>query len=141
MEKYKCDIDVMCGLFRMPLEGKWSDSVTAYHITPTKNIQSILLRGLEPRECQATYAGPMRRPAVYLFAYRVDTKDPYILACLFGDDQDDLAVLQVTFPSDAYEYLHYDGIFNMSIVCSDRSFPSAIKYTEHIPPTWIEVMQ
>ncbi len=136
LQKHECDLDVMCGFYGQPLDGEWADSVTAYHITQTKNVPSILETGLVAKECKATPFGDYRPCAVYLFAARVDAYDRQVREFLF-DDIDSLSVLKVTIPSNAFINIRNDGLFNMSCMCSDGSYPTAIRYTDNIPAGWI----
>lgn len=137
MDKYECNLDVMCGFYRQPLDGKWVEYVTAYHITQAENIPSILENGLIAKECQATHYGDCRRKAIYLFATEMDIYDHNIHNFLFGDSTD-LAVIKVTIPYESFINLHEDGLFNMSCERSDGSYPTAIQYTDDIPASWIE---
>jgi hypothetical protein len=137
MDQYKCDFDVMCGFYQQPLDGKWAEHVTAYHITQAENVSSILENGLIAKECKATRYGDHRRKAVYLFAAKGDAYDQQIRKFLF-DNQNDLAVVKVTVPYSAFINFHDDGLFNMSCECSDGSYPTAIQYTENIPANWIQ---
>jgi hypothetical protein len=137
MDQYKCDLDVMCGFYRQPLDGRWAQSVTAYHVTRAENIPSILANGLTASECIATTFGNYRRKAVYLFAAKVDAYDQQLRKILFGNT-DGLAVVKVTIPYDAYINISEDGIFNISCICSDGSYPTAVQYLDNIPASWIE---
>lgn len=136
LQKHECDLGVMCGFYGQPLDGKWADSVTAYHITPTKNVQPILETGLVAKECKPTLFGDYRPRAVYLFAARADAYDRQVREFLF-DDIDSLSVLKITIPSNAFINMRYDGLFNMACICSDGSYPTAIRYTDNIPAGWI----
>ncbi len=136
MDRDKCDLDVMCGFYGQPL-GKWAEYVTAYHVTPAKNVPAILENGLVAKECIATRYGDYRRKAVYLFAAKVDAYDQQIRKFLF-DSSDELAVVKVTIPFSAFINFHDDGLFNVSCECSDGSYPTAIQYTDNIPANWIE---
>ncbi len=113
-------------------------AVYAYHVTPTANVESIKADGITARSCVATRDGDARRPAVYLLANRNDAYDSNIRSFLF--DAHDLAVIRVRIPSNEFDNLHVDGIFNMSCQCSDGSYPSGIQYTGSIPASWIEVI-
>ena len=137
MDKYKCDLDVMCGHYKQPLDGKWAEVITAYHITPVGNIPSILEKGLLAQECIATRDGVDRRKAGYLFAAKVDAYDQEIRKFQFGGAEN-LAVLKVTVPYNAFINLRDDGLFNVSCICADDSYPTAIMYTDDIPANWIE---
>lgn len=136
MEKY--DYDVMCGFYKMPLDGEWKPEVTAYHITHKSSLGEINRHGLKAQTCKATLYGDPRVSAVYMFVSRQDAYDNMIRAFLFGEDQD-LVVVKVTIPKSHYHMMRDDGLFNMSAGCSDGSYPTAIQYLDSIPADWIEV--
>jgi hypothetical protein len=135
----KYDLDVMCGMYKMPLDGEWDEHVTAYHITRKSNIDSIRRNGIKATQCKATTYGDARISAVYLFAAKQDAFDKEIRAFLFGDAQD-LAVVKVTVDKSHYHMMRDDGLFNASCGCSDGSYPFAIQYLDDIPADWIEVV-
>lgn len=133
----KYDLDVLCGIYRMPLEeSAWSESVTAYHITRKANIESIRRTGISAKECQATLYGNSRISAVYLMACKADANDENVRQFLFGDERD-LTVVKVRIPRKAYHLMRDDGLFNMSCLCKDGSYPTAIQFTGDIPADWI----
>ena len=137
MDKKNCDLDVIHGLYRQSLDGQWSEHVVAYHITQKQNVSSIIETGLLARPCRATERGEDRNPAVYLFASRRDAYDSRIRDFLF-DDPSNTAVIKVKIPFSAYDKLHYDGLFNMSCICSDGSYPTGVRFADDIPADWIE---
>lgn len=139
MDKNKCDLGVMCGFFRMPVDGEWSKSVTAYHVTHKSNVESILSKGLIAKPCHATVYGEARTPAVYLFAAKADTTDKNIRNFLFGDEQDDLVVIKVTIPYNSFDKIYHDGLFAMSCICDDSSYPSSIQFVDDIPAAWLTI--
>lgn len=136
MNKNKCDLDVMCGMYKMPLDSKWSDSVKAYHITRKANIGSIKENGLKAQRCDAVRNADSRRSAVYLFAAKADAYDKNIRSFLFGAETD-LLVLEIRIPASGFQNMIEDGLFNASCICSDNSYPFGIQYTADIPADWI----
>lgn len=111
--------------------------VTAYHVTRKSCLKSIKRSGLTAQPCKATTYGDSRVSAVYLFAYRQDAYDDDLRAYLFGDEGN-LEVVTVTIPRSHFDKMHYDGLFNMSAICKDGSYPTAIQYRDHIPASWIK---
>jgi hypothetical protein len=137
MDRNKCNLDVMCGYYNQPMDGEWSKSIIAYHITKSEHVASILENGLIAKECQATNYGEFRNKAVYLFASKADAYDKNIMDFLFGV-ADRLAIMEVSIPYDAYINLRDDGVFNMSCICSNGSYPTAVQYIDNIPSDWIK---
>jgi hypothetical protein len=134
-----CDFTVLHLIYQMPMSGELPAHVYAYHITPAKNVESILDGGLKAKSCVAATFGEGRRPAVYLLACKADAYDSDVRAFLFGASAD-LAVLRVRLPQDAYEMMREDGLFNISCICSDGTYPTGIQFTGDIPAGWIEVL-
>jgi len=134
------DLDVICGMYQIPIDGIWPDEVIAYHITHIDNIQSILDEGLRAKECKATMRGGYRQSAIYLFASQRDAHDAQIRKFLFGD-ADDLIVLRITIPQAYFHRMRNDGLFNMSCICSNGSYPFGTQYLGDIPPNWIEIIE
>ena len=126
------------GFYTKSAFSPYPEQITAYHITKSSNVSSIIESGLIAKACHATARGEARQAAVYLLAYKCDAYDKQIRNFLF-DDTSDLAVIKVTIPSGEYEKLRYDGLFNLSCICEDGSFPSGIQFTDDIPADWVKV--
>lgn len=132
------DFDVMCNMYKLsPEPNSWPSHVTAYHLTPISNVESILTNGLTAKSCKATHNGEARTAAVYLFAHKNDTRDANIRDFLF-DEVTEIAVLEIKIPRNAFENLQNDGLFNMSCICVDGSFPFGVQYIDDIPAEWIK---
>jgi hypothetical protein len=128
------DLDVLCGLYHQTIDN-WTDTIIAYHITNINNIDAIKDQGLKSNII--TKLSYDRQSAVYLFASYQDAIDKQLRLALFGSDNN-LAIIKVQISKQFYEYLKYDGIFNMSIICSDNSYPTAIQFLHDIPSNWIK---
>lgn len=128
------DYTVLCDMYRLSPDNLPA-SVIAYHVTPATNIDSILSNGLTAKACKATRYGDVRIEAVYLFAHRGDAYDPDVRAFLFGDVA--VTVVKVEIPRSEFGKLREDGLFNMSCVCRDGSYPTGIQFRGSIPATWI----
>lgn len=131
------DLDVMCGMYKLsPEPHSWPSHITAYHLTPIGNVESILANGLTAKPCKATTYGEARTAAVYLFAHKNDTSDANIRDFLF-DEGVEVGVLEIKIPSSAFDKLQTDGLFNMSCICEDGSYPFGMQYIDNIPAEWI----
>lgn len=130
------DLTVFCDMYQLPIdENYWPSYVTAYHLTPSKNVESILNSGLTAKPCKATRYGESRQDAVYLLAAKVDTHDSNIRDFLFDDSE--ISVVEIRIPQDAFGSMRTDGLFNMSCICTDGSCPTGMQYTNDIPADWI----
>ena len=116
-----------------------SENVKAYHVTTGNNVESILANGLIAKPCKATQYGDDRLDAVYMFAVRRDAYDTELRNFLF--DETDLVVIEITIPEQHHENLREDGWFNMSAICSDGTYPTAMQYLGNIPAEWIKVIK
>jgi hypothetical protein len=134
--KYKVtrkNIDVLCGHYHMDIDNIASQ-VVAYHVTSKANVQSIISNGLTVQACQAVVYSEARIPAVYLFAAKQDANDTRLHDYLGIDNP---TVVKITIPQTHFSFLRDDGLFNMSAICSDGSYPTAIQYIDNIPADWI----
>lgn len=73
-----------------------SDEITVYHVTPTKNVPSILKTGLQPRIGPRSKAAKEQQPAIYVFPTRDDMMDAE--HWIDGVMPDDTTVLRLTIP-------------------------------------------
>lgn len=132
------DLTVFCSMYNLPVDaGRWPAHVTAYHLTLAENVKSIRENGLTAKPCEATRYGDSRQSAVYLLAAKVDTKDSNIRDFLFDDSN--IEVIEVRIPRSAFSSLREDGLFNVSCICTDGSYPTGMQYTNDIPAEWIAV--
>ena len=108
----------------------WGKSVTAWHITPKSNIDSIKSNGL--RTATHTQGVSCERPAaVYLFCSRsvVDRNIRHLI-----DRGTEYTILTITIPANQTHKLYPDNLYNMSI---DDAEMSAMQYRDDIPANWI----
>lgn len=112
----------------------WDETVTAWHITTTDKLPSILSNGLRPSSCSGWMSNGNERPeAVYMFCARsvVEANIPALL-----DNPGDAVILKVTIPAKHISKLHADNLYNMSVEVAEMT---AIQYRDSIPAQWIEV--
>lgn len=108
----------------------WGCEIVCWHITPRKNVPSILEKGLVPSTCEKHISSGKQRPsAVYMFCARSVVEKN--ISALFDED---VCILQITIPSTHTRNIYPDNIYNMSV---DVSMMAAIQYRDSIPPSWI----
>ncbi len=132
------DYGVMC-IYHLPDDPRlWPGELVGYHITRAERVASILRDGLQAQASQATWTWERRAEAVYFFAARQDAYDIRVHKALFGAGAD-LAVIRVHIPRRYWHLMREDGMFNVSIICRDGSYPTGVQYMGDIPPAWIEL--
>lgn len=132
----KHSFEVMADLYRQSEPTRWTSCVYGYHITPRKNLESILRNGLRAASIERF---PMvRQEAVYFFARREDAYDKFMRAVLFGEETD-LIVIKIRIPLAGYDNMKHDGLFQMSFMTERHTTPTAVQYLDDIPAEWLEV--
>lgn len=130
------DLTVLCDMYRFsPEPHSWPAYVIAYHLTPASNVESIMANGLTAKQTRATERGEHRIAAVYLIAHKGDAYDANVRKFLLNET--DIIVLRIKIPQNEFGKMREDGLFNMSCICEDGSYPTGIQYVDNIPAEWI----
>lgn len=99
-------------------------TVVAYHVTTTKNLETIRMTGLTAKGCYN------REAAVYFFLDYADAKSNAIN--LVGDDTE-YDILVINIPAESAASMKWDGLYNVGFGTSY----SAARIERNIPITWI----
>lgn len=111
---------------------KESTMVTAYHVTPTKNLPSILKHGLTPKNIKRGIHAENDTPAIYLFKTVDEAEDGVTnwLADLYNENES-LALLSIQIDRDKIindpelnlsAYVTYDSINPYQIRIINKNF-------------------
>lgn len=110
-------------------EGMGNLDRTFYHVTLAENLPLIMEKGLVPSVGERSKK-MSEREAVFLFASRGDAEDAVMnwLGDEFDDDDDDLALLEVTLPAEIAIYREH-GI-DWEVYVKDRIPPQCLHILE-----------
>ena len=110
---------------------RWDENITAYHITQTKNAESIKTDGLKAKSC---YQGYNRQDAVYFF---LDSDfSPANIPTLLGEVTE-YAVITLNIPANEIKNIAFDGLYNCSFAFA---YGAAMIYSD-VPANWIDSIE
>jgi hypothetical protein len=96
----------------------------AYHITLRKSVPNILARGLQPRlGPRAKELGEVEK-VVFLYKTKKDCKDGlqgWFGGCFFGDDIEEMVILELNLGKDILASKEQDGEFLVLELISERA--------------------